>query len=374
MTTAEDGATPDAPHGSGQQDRPTPRRSMVGGWPIAIAIGIAAMLLYVVRYALLPFVLAIVVGFVLDPLVRWLHHQIHWPRWVVASLLYLLMLAMVGGAVWWGGSIVARDVSHLASEGPDIIRNLLNEALGPDGRDLFGRHITPEEATDAVLGWIKTLLGAQVIAMAAAIGIGTILGAVLTLVLIAYFLISGPLLAEGAIRLLPPERRGAVRRMLPRVVPVLRRYLVGVAGVVAFTAVMAWIGFGLIFGLPHAVLLSLTVGVLEIIPALGPFLSFVLVGLTAIQQHGLWAAIGLGLYAVALRLVIDNLVGPIMLGSAVRLHPVVVIFAFVTGASLFGVMGLLLAVPVAACTKLALNAYYAEPIAAKAPPGQPPAG
>ncbi len=57
-----------------------------------------------------------------------------------------------------------------------------------------------------------------------------------------------------------------------------------------------------------------------------------------------------------------------------RLHPVVVIFAFVTGASLFGVLGLLLAVPVAACTKLALDAYYAEPVAAKAPPGPLPMG
>lgn len=351
-----------------------PRRSMVGGWPIAIAIGIAALLLYVVRYALLPFVVAIVVGFVLDPLVHLLRHRLGWPRWIVATLLYLLLLAIVGGAGWLGGRIIANEVSYLASSWPDILHNLFQEVLGPNGRDVFGRHLTADELTQAVAQWVKALLGAQVIAMAAAVGLGTILGIFLTFVLIAYFLISGPRLAEGAIRLLPPERRSSVRSMLPRVVPVLRRYLVGVAGVVAFTATAGWIGFGLVFGLPHAVLLSLTVGVLEIIPALGPFASAVLVGLTAIQQHSLWTAVGLGAYAVALRLVIDNLVGPIMLGSAARVHPVVVIFAFVTGASLFGVMGLLLAVPVAACTKLALDVYYAEPIAAKAPPNQPPMG
>lgn len=370
---AGDRDAPDAPRGSERQDKPVPRRSMVGGWPIAIAIGIAAMLLYVVRYALLPFVLAIVIGFVLDPLIRLLRRHLGWPRWVVAMLLYLLLLAIVAGAGWWGGGIIAKEAGYLATSGPDILRNLFQELLGPNGRELFGRHLTADEATQAVVQWIKDLLGVQVIALAAAIGIGTILGVFLTFVLIAYFMISGPRLAEGAIRLLPPERRSSVRSMLPRVLPVLRRYLVGVAGVVAFTAAAGWIGFGLIFGLPHAVLLSLTVGVLEIIPAVGPFVSAVLVGLTAIQEHSLWTAAGLGAYAVALRLVIDNLAGPILLGSAARVHPVVVIFAFVTGASLFGVMGLLLAVPVAACTKLALDAYYAEPIA-QAPSGEPPAG
>jgi predicted PurR-regulated permease PerM len=171
---------------------------------------------------------------------------------------------------------------------------------------------------------------------------------------------------------LPPERRGTVRSMLPRAVPLLRRYLIGVAGVVAFTAAAAWIGFGLIFHLPHAVLLAIVVGALEIIPALGPFASAVLVGLTAIQQHSIWAAVGLGAYAVALRLVIDNLVGPLLLGRAARVHPVVVIFAFVLGASLFGVIGLLLAVPVAACTKMALQAYYAEPIEEEADAARTP--
>jgi len=63
-----------------------------------------------------------------------------------------------------------------------------------------------------------------------------------------------------------------------------------------------------------------------------------------------------------LRLSIDNLVGPLVLGQAARLHPVVIIGAFVFGAMLFGVLGLLLAVPAAMCVKIALEHYYAEPV------------
>ena len=64
---------------------------------------------------------------------------------------------------------------------------------------------------------------------------------VLLLVLILYIMVSGPTLAAGAIWLIPPERRRAVERLLPRIIPVLRRYLVGICGVVAYTAVVGWI-------------------------------------------------------------------------------------------------------------------------------------
>jgi len=60
---------------------------------------------------------------------------------------------------------------------------------------------------------------------------------------------------------------------------------------------------------------------------------------------------------------IDNLIGPVVLGEAALIHPVVVIISFVCGAILFGVVGLLIAVPVVVCIKTTLEHYYAEPIA-----------
>jgi predicted PurR-regulated permease PerM len=154
-----------------------------------------------------------------------------------------------------------------------------------------------------------------------------------------------------------------VVELLPKIIPLLRRYIVGICAVVLYTAVAGWIGFGLLFHLPQAVLLSVAVGVLELIPAVGPMTSMTLVGLTGLQQTSTAGLIFLMGYAVALRLSIDNLVGPLVLGRSVKVHPVVVMFAFVCGAMLFGVIGLLFAVPVAACIRLILDHYYAEPIA-----------
>ena len=126
---------------------------------------------------------------------------------------------------------------------------------------------------------------------------------------------------------------------------------------------VAWIGFGPVFHLPNAVLLALAVGILELIPVIGPFASATIVGMIAVQQNGIWAAAFLFGFAIALRLSIDNVVGPIVLGEAARIHPVIVIISFVCGAILFGAVGLLIAMPVAVCIKVTLEQYYAEPLA-----------
>jgi predicted PurR-regulated permease PerM len=152
---------------------------------------------------------------------------------------------------------------------------------------------------------------------------------------------------------------------LPKIVPALRRYLIGVVLVVAYTCAVAWIGFGPVFRLPNAVLLALAVGMLEMMPVIGPLSSAALVGIVALQQGSLYEAALLVGFVIGLRLSIDNLVGPLVLGQAARLHPVVIIAAFVFGATLFGVIGLLLAVPAAMCVKIVLEHYYAEPIRPK---------
>ena len=187
-------------------------------------------------------------------------------------------------------------------------------------------------------------------------------GLALTLVLTPYFMISGPRLAAGAIWLIPPERRHSVVELLPKIVPMLRRYLVGIVLVVVYASTVAWIGFGPVFHLANALLLAITVGVLELVPVIGPLSSAALVGIVAVQQASLYDAALLVGFVIGLRLSIDNIVGPLVLGQAARLHPVVIIAGFVCGAMLFGVLGLLLAVPAAMCVKILLEHYYAEPI------------
>jgi predicted PurR-regulated permease PerM len=355
---------------------PVRPRSFVGGWAIAAVLAVIAILLYQIRIALLPFVFAVAVAFVTDPLIKALQRRLGVPRWVVATGLYLLLLAALAAAVYFIGRTAAADLIYVVAHAPEILHRFLVELIGDKGVIVFGETYTPDKLVQQLGEAVSGLVGLAAVERVASLGIGMIFGTFLTLVLMPYFMISAPRLAAGAIWLLPPERRRSVEDLLPRIVPVLRRYLIGLVIVVSYTAFVGWIGFGLVFHLPHAVLLAITVGVLELVPVIGPFASATLVGLVAVQQNGLWAVALLAGFAIALRVSIDNLVGPLVLGEAARIHPVIVIISFVCGAILFGVVGLLLAVPVAVCIKTTLEHYYAEPIApetveAAALPGRP---
>lgn len=338
------------------------RRSRVGGWSIAAAVAVLAVILYAVRYALLPFVFALAIAFVTDPLIKTAQNRLGIARWPIAALLYLAILALVAAAVYLIVTTAAFDLVRVVAEAPAIIRNLAAQAFGPAGITLLGQRYTPDQLADGLLEALARLAGSNSLSRIAGSGISIVFGTFLMLVLTPYFMISGPRLAAGTLWLIPPERRQSVVVLLPQIVPVLRRYLIGIFLVVVYTSVVAWIGFGPLFGLPHSVLLAITVGVLELIPVMGPLLSATIVGLVAIQQSTLLGAGFLMGFAIGLRVSIDNLVGPLVLGKAARVHPVVVIIAFVCGAMLFGVVGLLLAVPVVVCVKISLEHYYAEPI------------
>ncbi|MGH7031913.1 MAG: AI-2E family transporter [Stellaceae bacterium] len=326
-------------------------------------LAVLAVLLYEIRIALLPFIFAVAVAFVLDPLIRRLQRWLGTPRWPVAAAFYVLVLVFLGAVGYWVGPAAAHSAMHVVAGAPDILRHFLGEIIGGKGIILLGQTYTPDKLVQAVGGAVGGMVGLTAVERAVGLATSVIFGGFLTLVLMPYFMISAPRLAAGTIWLLPPEHRGSVEELLPKIIPILRRYLVGLAIVVSYTASVAWIGFGPVFHLPDAGLLAVTVGVLELVPVIGPLVSATLVAIIAIQQSGIVAAALLFGFAIALRLSIDNLVGPFVLGEAARIHPVVVIISFVCGAILFGVVGLLIAVPVAVCLKITLGHYYAEPVA-----------
>ena len=342
--------------------QPTGREQKV--WPVWVAAGVAALLLHLLQWELLPFVLAAIVGFVTDPVIRWTCRKTRLPRWAASSALYLLLALGVGGLTLAVGLSAYQDVSHLAGAGAGPLRTELQSVLGPGGVTLFGQRIT----ADTLVGFLQeqahrvlnaaTLLDAGRPVLAGAIGV------VLLVVLVFYMMVSGPTLARGALWLVPPGRRSALEAVLPAMTRVVQRYFIGVVVVVAFTAFAAWVGYGLVLHVHHAFVLAAALGVLETVPAVGPVLSAGLVAMAALQLHSLAATAGMIAYALALRLLIDDLIAPVVLGRSVAAHPVAVMLAYVLGAVLFGVSGLLLSVPAAACLRIALKAAYGEPPAA----------
>jgi len=187
------------------------------------------------------------------------------------------------------------------------------------------------------------------------------MGAFLTMVLLFYFLVSGESVARGLFWIVPPHRRPLVARIWHRLDPLLMRYFIGVLAVVLYATIAAYVGLGVILGIKHAVLLALLTGILETVPVIGPTAAAIIAGLISLRTAaGIINIAEYALYATLLRLSIDQLVGPVVLGRAAHVHPVLIIFCFLAGGVVLGIPGVILAVPVALVVKSTLATLYGD--------------
>ena len=201
----------------------------------------------------------------------------------------------------------------------------------------------------------------------AAVGFAGTFSIFLTLVLLFYFLWSGGRIMKGLLWLAPTNERPLVQEVWRRLDPMLRRYFIGVIVVVSYAAIAAYVGLGLVLGINHAVFLALLTGFLEMIPVAGPGASAVIAGLVAVRHAaGIGSIIAYAIYAAALRLSIDQLLGPLVLGAAAQMHPVLIIFSFLAGGALFGLPGIILAAPMILVLKVSLAVIRGEPDAGAA--------
>ena len=139
----------------------------------------------------------------------------------------------------------------------------------------------------------------------------------------------------------------------------LGRYIRGQLILVVLMSTVTTIGLT-ILGIPYSVLLGIMTGVLETIPFVGPITAGAIACLVALGHPNPfgWSQIAyvavVAIMYTVLRHAEDYLVIPAVIGRAVRLHPAIVIFALLSGGAAFGLLGIVLAVPVAATLRLVL--------------------
>src|SRR5262249_3676772 len=316
------------------------------------------VVLHAISWILLPFVLSGVVAYVCTPLVNRLARSLRLPRTLVAVAIFAILVAAAAGVAALGLSPLTDRVSLVISDFRGTVEDFIRVLIGDNKLNLFGQSMDASAIAEAMTNSARDWINERPITLVAWSFAG-LFGALLTLVLLLYFLVSGPSLGRNLFWLVPPGSRPFADRLWSRLDPLLKRYFIGVIVVVAYAAVAAYIGLGLVLGIRHAVFLALLTSVLEMIPIVGPAAAVTIAGLVAVQQAtSFWAIVGYAVYATVLRLSIDQLIGRLVLGRAARLHPTVVIFCFLAGGLLFGVAGVILAVPVALAIRVTLQALY----------------
>ncbi len=331
-----------------------------------LALAVAA-LLWIAQSVLPPFVIAAVIAYAFTPLVGAVESRTRLPRFVVILALYVLAIALVAVAAWAVSGQLVDELQELAAGGPAAFAETLRSLLGHDTIAIGTRQITMTQIANELNAAVSRSIATPTDALRLATLVGdTALQAVLVLIVAFYLMLDGGRFWHYVLGFLPPIQRRRTSEIAGRIQVVLGRWLRGQIVLIVLVGLVLYVVLGPILHLPYALALSVLSGVLEIVPLVGPVIAAVLAGTVAFSHGGAeFALVVLAIYLVV-REVEDQVVMPLVIGHAVHLHPVVTIFAVLVGLSVWGILGGLLAVPVAAALNVTLAELYpAAPVAAQ---------
>jgi predicted PurR-regulated permease PerM len=324
----------------------------------ACTIGAAFVLGGILLWQAIPLLLLIFAGILLaillvgvsDPLAR----RLPVPRAVLVVVMMLLIGAALGVGLMLSGPELVAQGGQLRDSVIDAAEAVQEWAMSIEAIEeaVESSSIEPTEllpGAGGALGGVMTV-------------VGTTFSGLADLVLIAFFglylAVSPKIYADATIRLLPVGRRDLTRDVLHESAETLRRWLLGTSAVMLLLGVLTYAGLKLI-GVPLALLLAVVSGLAAFVPIIGPMIAgalMVLVALSESWQLALWAG---GLYVV-LQTVESYLLTPLIQERAVDLPPAAVIAAQVLMGLLFGLLGVVLATPIAAVASVMIRRLYVE--------------
>lgn len=334
---------------------PTPRVAL-----LLLAAVVVAGILYLARDALPPFIVGLLLVYILDPPVDWLSRR-RVPRPLAIVLVYALAVLLVVGGVNLIVAAVVDQVRAFVDDLPGLIRQL--DVQLQRLSEIYRAMVLPRElreAIDRALADVGSgvaridLLGLVRPIFSSVWGLGTAVIAYLIIpVWVFYLLKDRRALASSFDRSLPAEWRDDVLAMTRIAGYVFGRWVRGQIFLGLAVGLATWAGLLVlaatvdpIFG-RYSVLLAVSAGVLELLPIIGPIIAAVPAVLLAATVGLVPALAALGLYTLIQQLENYVLV-PKIQGDAVRLHPAAVIFALIVGGSIAGLLGAILALPLTA--------------------------
>jgi predicted PurR-regulated permease PerM len=352
--------------------------SLVARWAAAATVGVLAVLLlaygvYIVRGILVLVLLGLFVAVSLDPAVRFLVRR-RVPRPLAVTIVVLVLVALTAGFFW---SIVPPMVGQgtkLIQNLPDYLRKLGDESRTV--RAVTDRYHLTDKLTSLISEIPARLAGGAFGAVRRVLGL---LASTLTvLVLTIYFMADLPRLQRGVVNLFPRRRRPRANEVVNIVVDKVGDYMIGNIVISIFAGVSSFICLEIV-RVPYALPLAVAVAVTDLIPMIGATLGAIICVVASVFTVSLWPrAVIVLLFFIAYQQLENYLIAPRVLRNTVDLSSVAVLLSALIGGALLGVLGAIMAIPVAATIKVVMSPAVTALGAADAtgPPGvtAPPGG
>jgi predicted PurR-regulated permease PerM len=337
-------------------------------WLVGFALFFIA--LWLLSAILLPFVAGIAIAYFLNPLVNRLE-RLRVPRGLAAFVVLALFLMLLVLVIMLVVPILEAQVLDLAANLPNLLAAARREAEAL--MQMAQQRLTPEDFAklrDAVGGKLADMFAVLGSVFRDVVTRGLALANLLSLVfvtpVVSFFLLRdwNRVLARLD-SWLPRTQAATIREQAARIDEILSAFLRGQLSVCVVLGIYYAVGLTLL-GLNFGSVIGLLIGVLAFIPYVGFTVGFVLAMLLAlIQFSGQHVLYVIALF-VAGMIMEGYLLTPKLVGQRVQLHPVWVVFALLSFGTLFGLLGVLIAVPMAAVigvlVRFALSRYLASPL------------
>jgi predicted PurR-regulated permease PerM len=346
------------------------RRAAQYTWTVALT-ALLLILVYQVRKTIFVFIVALLLAYLLSPLVNLLDRALPSNR-TRALALGLAYVIFVGIVVLIGEQIGARVVEQansLAQRLPQMLSSWEQVPVGPPTPLNSLRHQILDRARTEIAARSGDLLSTVSQAGLKAIAVVSNLIYVVIIPILSFFFLKDASLIRQHILDLVSEgpRRDLLDDVMADIHLLLAHYMRALVllSLAVFTADSIFFS---ILGVPYAVLLAALGGMLEFIPMLGPLTAGIMILIVSIVSGA--PVLVVLIFLVAYRVFQDYILSPQLMERGVALHPLLVIFGVFAGAELAGIAGTFLSVPVLALARVLYVRFRKAHIAAQFTPAR----
>ncbi|WP_164848117.1 AI-2E family transporter [Lacticaseibacillus hulanensis] len=313
-----------------------------------------------------PFLIAGFLYYLLQPLVKLLN-KLHVQGRAASIMAFVLLVLILGGGLAYLIPQLVNQVAALVQSFPSflkktdtLVREFANSKLAAElhiSEILSSVKINQGEAVKFVTTHFST--GATSVgAIVGHIG-NALVNVFMAPLVLFYFMKDGNKLSPNIQRFLPASWRPFTANLLHRMNSTMDSYFTGQFTDMLIVGILSCIGYG-ISGTPYALIIGITAGIMNMVPYIGPWLGAipaVAVAATVSWKQVLFAVI----VAVAVQQIDNNFVYPNVIGKSMEIHPLTVLVLLLTAGNMFGLLGVILGIPVYAVAKTVLACLVEEP-------------
>jgi len=331
------------------------RPGLLVRWGALFSLGAAATLIglyavYTVRAILVRVLIALFIAVSLDPAVRLLARR-GVRRGVAVTLIFLLAFALAAGFLISVIPPLVDQFRNLVDDLPGYLARLQERSAR--FRELNDRFNVSDQL-QGLVGTLPSRLGTGVLGITSRV-FGAVFNSLTVLVFTIYFMADMPRIRAGVVRLFPVDRRARARQVVDLVVDKVGGYMIGNIIISIIAGVASLIAFSLL-GVPFPVPLAFVVAICDLIPMIGATLGAVIGVAVALFTTNLWpTTVLVAAFFVAYQQLENYLIAPRVLKTTVELGAAAVLIAGLIGATVLGLVGALMAIPVAAAFNVLLN-------------------